>query len=78
MTSIYGNTSGSGDSAGTGSGASTDATGLSAEEQQAMLDSANRDKNKLKPNEYDSLFGIIHKAYGRNLIHLFGSKKEIE
>ena len=78
MTSVYGAASGSGDSAGTGSGASADATGLSAEEQQAMLDSANRDKNKLKPNEYDSLFGIIHKAYGRNLIHLFGAKKEIE
>jgi hypothetical protein len=78
MTSVYGAASGSGDSAGTGSGATADATGLSAEEQQAMLDSANRDKNKLKPNEYDSLFGIIHKAYGRNLIHLFGSKKEIE
>lgn len=55
-----------------------DSTGLSADEQNAILENAKRNKNQLKADEYDSIFGIIKKAYQRNLIHVFGSKKDID
>jgi hypothetical protein len=58
--------------------AGIDSTGLSAEEQQAILDNAARNKSKLKNDEYTSLFEIISNSYKQNLIKVFGSKKEID
>ena len=71
----YGSSDGSNSSSQAGK---RDSTGLSADEQQTILNEVERNKKKLKSDEYSSLFEIISNGYKRNLFNVFGSKKEID
>ncbi len=52
-----------------------DSTGLSGEEKNHMLDTVDQNASKFKPDEFDSLFDVVSKAYARNLEKILNRKK---
>lgn len=70
------NSSGSGSGSGQGNG--KDATGMSDEEKNATLANLERTKSNYNPNDNDTLFGVVSKAYMRNLDKFLKKKKSIQ
>ncbi len=67
---FYGNVVGS-----QGGSGGKDSTGLSGEEKNHMLDTVDKNASKFNPDEFDSLFDVVSKAYARNLEKILNRKK---
>ena len=66
---------GSADASGNGAGYQ-DPTGMSDEEKDRLMANYERTKSKYSPNENDSLFNVVSKAYVRNLDKVLTKKKK--
>lgn len=61
-----------------GNGGRGDGTGMSDEEKDALMANYERNKGQYNPDEYDSLFKVVSKAYVRNLDKVLTRRKKIE
>ncbi|MFY7994241.1 MAG: hypothetical protein ACOVP4_13170 [Bacteriovoracaceae bacterium] len=59
-----------------GTGAYQDPTGMSDEEKDRLMANYERTKSQYNPNENDSLFKVVSKAYVRNLEKVLTKKKK--
>ena len=59
-----------------GDGSYQDPTGMSDEEKDRLMANYERTKSKYSPNENDSLFNVVSKAYVRNLDKVLTKKKK--
>lgn len=79
---LYGSSSSSGSSFGSGEAGADDGNvnshGISDADQERMLSEYERNKKDYKSNEEDDLFGKVSKAYARNLEKVLTRKKKVD